>query len=297
MSTPRVLILGGHGKVSLFLQPLLLAKKWSVTSVVRNPAHEVEILALGKDKPGKIEVLVDSLDDVKEVSDAQRVLEKVKPDIVVWSAGAGGKGGPERTKAVDMIAAKCYISASLAMPGVKKFLMVSYHASRKGYPPWWTEEDRKAADNINQNVLPHYFQAKVEADEHLEALAKKRRDGGDQEFQAINLRPGTLTDRPGTGKVTLGKTSITGSKYYKFPRFFIPPVFADESPPKLSDVPREDVAKVAAALLDRNDTRGWFDLLEGDVPIEEAIDSLVKSGHNGLEGEDMQRIWARDTSL
>ncbi|KIW79309.1 hypothetical protein Z517_05921 [Fonsecaea pedrosoi CBS 271.37] len=273
MSTPRVLILGGHGKVSLFLQPLLLAKKWSVTSVVRNPAHEVEILALGKDKPGKIEVLVDSLDDVKEVSDAQRVLDKVKPDIVVWSAGAGGKGGPERTKAVDMVAAKCYISASLAMPGVKKFLMVSYHASRKGYPPWWTEEDRKAADNINQNVLPHYFQAKVEADEHLEALAKKRRDGGDQEFQAINLRPGTLTDRPGTGKVTLGKTSITGN------------------------VPREDVAKVAAALLDRNDTRGWFDLLEGDVPIEEAIDSLVKSGHNGLEGEDMQRIWARDTSL
>ncbi|KIX99267.1 uncharacterized protein Z520_04843 [Fonsecaea multimorphosa CBS 102226] len=271
MSAPRVLILGGHGKVSLFLQPLLLAKKWHVTSVVRNPAYEAEILALGKDKPGKIDVLVDSLDDVKEVSDAKRVLEKVKPDIVVWSAGAGGKGGPARTKAIDMVAAKCYISASLAMPSVKKFLMVSYHASRRGYPPWWTDEDRKAADNTNQNILPAYYQAKVEADEHLEALAKKRFDSGDQEFQAINLRPGTLTDKPGTGKVTLGKTHVGGG------------------------VPREDVARVAAALLDRNDTRGWFDLLEGDVPIEEAIDSLVKSGHNGLEGEDMQRIWARET--
>ncbi|EXJ69662.1 uncharacterized protein A1O5_06733 [Cladophialophora psammophila CBS 110553] len=272
MSTaPRVLVLGGHGKVSLFLQPLLLAKKWDVTSVVRNPAHEAEILALGKDKPGKIEVLVDSLDDVKEVSDAQRVLEKVRPDIVVWSAGAGGKGGPSRTKAIDMVAAKCYISASLAIPSVRKFLMVSYHASRKGYPPWWTDEDRKAADNINQNILPHYYQAKVEADEHLEALAKKRLDSGDKQFQAINLRPGTLSDKPGTGKVALGKTPVNGS------------------------VPREDVARVAAALLDRNDTRGWFDLLEGEEPIEEAIDSLVKTGHNGLEGEDMERIWGRET--
>jgi dTDP-4-dehydrorhamnose reductase len=86
-SAPRVLILGGHGKVSLFLQPLLLAKHWNVTSVVRNPEHEAEILALGKDKPGQIEVLVDSLDDVKEAGQAQRVLDKVKPDYVVWSAG------------------------------------------------------------------------------------------------------------------------------------------------------------------------------------------------------------------
>lgn len=86
-STPRVLVLGGHGKVSLFLQPLLLAKHWDVTSVVRNKDQGEEILALGKDKPGKIEVLVDSLDDVKEASQAQKVINKVKPDYVVWSAG------------------------------------------------------------------------------------------------------------------------------------------------------------------------------------------------------------------
>lgn len=60
-------------------------------------------------------------------------------------------------------------------------------------------------------------------------------------------------------------------------------------------VPREDVARVAAALLERDDTRGWFDLLEGDDSIEDAIEKLVKSGHNGLEGEDMQRIWGRPT--
>ena len=87
MTTTRVLVLGGHGKIALFLQPLLLAKNWNVTSVVRNHDHEAEILALGQNQPGKIEVLVDSLDDVKEVSHARKVLENVRPDIVVWSAG------------------------------------------------------------------------------------------------------------------------------------------------------------------------------------------------------------------
>jgi hypothetical protein len=60
-------------------------------------------------------------------------------------------------------------------------------------------------------------------------------------------------------------------------------------------VPREDVARVAAALLERTDTRGWFDLLEGDDSIEEAVEKVVKTNHNGLEGEDLERIWARAT--
>lgn len=91
-ASTRVLILGGHGKISLLLQPKLLAKNWHITSVVRNPDHESEILALGKDQPGKIEVLVDSLDEVKEASQAQRVIDRVKPDIVVWSAGKSWAG-------------------------------------------------------------------------------------------------------------------------------------------------------------------------------------------------------------
>ena len=48
MATARVLLLGGHGKVSMHLTPLLLAKSWNVTSVVRNAEHEKEILELGK---------------------------------------------------------------------------------------------------------------------------------------------------------------------------------------------------------------------------------------------------------
>lgn len=87
MTPPKVLLLGGHGKVALHLTPLLLARNWNVTSVIRNPEHENEILALQKQHKGKLSVLISSLDDVKSDDDAKAVLDKVRPDYVVWSAG------------------------------------------------------------------------------------------------------------------------------------------------------------------------------------------------------------------
>lgn len=87
MSPTRVLLLGGHGKISMHLTPLLLAKNWNVTSVIRNPDQEKEITDLGQGQPGKVDVLIASLDDVASQADAQKVLDKVNPDIVVWSAG------------------------------------------------------------------------------------------------------------------------------------------------------------------------------------------------------------------
>ena len=89
-SSPRVLLLGGHGKVSMLMTPLLLARSWHVTSVIRNPDQKSEILDLAK-KHGypteNLEVLIESLEDVKTEKDAQAVLDQVKPDYVVWSAG------------------------------------------------------------------------------------------------------------------------------------------------------------------------------------------------------------------
>lgn len=83
----HVLLLGGHGKVALHLTPLLLKRAWSVTSVIRNPAHESEILALGQGLKGTLNVLLSSLEDVKSPSDAQKIIDTVTPDYVVWSAG------------------------------------------------------------------------------------------------------------------------------------------------------------------------------------------------------------------
>ena len=86
--SPRILLLGGHGKISLLLTPKVLARSWDLTSVIRNPDQKKDILeAAGKNGPGKLDVLVSSIEDVKSEADAQKVLDKVKPDWVVWSAG------------------------------------------------------------------------------------------------------------------------------------------------------------------------------------------------------------------
>ena len=268
MSATKVLLIGGHGKVALHLTPILLSKSWSVTSLIRNPAHEADIKAIAQNQPGNLDFAFDSLDEVKSVSHAEKVLERVDPDIVVWSAGAGGKGGAERTKQIDEVAAKYYISAAIAREKVKKFLMVSYIASRRGRPAWWNDEDAKAAEHVNTKVLPAYFAAKVEADEHLAALAHQRNQK-DKAFQAICLRPGTLKDRDCSGKVALGKTSARG------------------------EVSRETVAKVAAKLLERDDVRGWWDLLEGEDDMDAAIERLAKEGWDGIDGEDLGRIYGR----
>lgn len=86
-ASQKVLLLGGHGKVALKLTPLLLQRSWHVTSVIRNPDHQAEIQALSKGHPGKLDVIVESLDEVKTAADAKKVLDKVNPSIVVWSAG------------------------------------------------------------------------------------------------------------------------------------------------------------------------------------------------------------------
>lgn len=135
--------------------------------------------------------------------------------------------------------------------------MISYLGSRRNRPSWWSDDEWASSQEVNTEVLPHYYAAKVEADEHLAALAKKRDDG----FQAISLRPGSLTDDAATGKVSLGRTIARGK------------------------VSRADVADVAGRLLERKDTRGWYDLLSGDEDVGEAVERVVKEKIDCIEGE------------
>lgn len=84
---PRILLLGGHGRVSLYMTPAFLSRSWHVTSVIRNPSHAADIESAGAGQPGKLDVLVSSLDNVTSEQHAQSILDKTKPDWVVWSAG------------------------------------------------------------------------------------------------------------------------------------------------------------------------------------------------------------------
>lgn len=99
----HVLILGGHGKVSQYLTPILLKKSWSVTSIIRTEEQIPAINKLGENLQGKLSVLVRSIEDVKSESQAKSILDEVKPDYVVWSAGAGGRGGAERVRSYQLL--------------------------------------------------------------------------------------------------------------------------------------------------------------------------------------------------
>lgn len=182
--------------------------------------------------------------------------------------GAGGKGGPTRTFAIDRDAAIHTIRASFSRPSINTFLMVSYMGSRRVKPSWWDDSNWQATLDVNNGALANYHKAKLAADECLTKLAAERakKDG---KFRAINLRPGSLTEEP-AGKVELGKTKAARGK-----------------------VSREVVAQVAAALLEREGANGWLDLLDGDEDVQNAVDRVVKEGVDCVEGEDVSAMQAR----
>ncbi len=93
-----------------------------------------------------------------------------------------------------------------------------------------------------EHMVP-YFEAKGQADATLAASG----------LDFTIVRPGRLTDDPGDGRVAIAP-----------------------SLPRGGSVTRDDVAAVVAACLQRPDTIGWtFELLDGEVPIHEALDALT----------------------
>ncbi|KAH7043217.1 NAD(P)-binding protein [Macrophomina phaseolina] len=260
----HVLLIGGHGKVAQLMTPILLARSYAVTSMIRDPAQSATIRKLGEGHPGQLNVLVSSVEEVRSEQDARKILDEVKPSWVVWSAGAGGKGGPDRTYAVDRDAAKAFIKASTSSPSVSAFVMVSYLASRRTKPGWWSDADWASATKLNTETLPDYAKAKIDADEYLAAQSRKR--GAD--FRGICLRPGTLTDER-AGKVELGKTRGSGGK-----------------------VSREAVAKAAVEVLESGYKGGWLDLVDGEEDVKEAAERVAREGVDAFEGEDAERIFA-----
>ncbi|KAL8860733.1 MAG: hypothetical protein Q9178_002763 [Gyalolechia marmorata] len=263
MASKRVLLLGGHGKISLLLTPHLVARSWHVTSVIRDAAQKDDILSMVDGDHRSVDVMVSSLEDVKSKSDAQQVIDHSKPDYIVWSAGAGGKGGQARTQSIDRDSCIHFIQAAADTKSISKFLLISYIGSRRTKAPWWTDEDWKGTQEVNNGVLKHYYAAKLAADECLTAIASGRKD-----LQAIILRPGLLTDEEATGKVRLGRTKARGS------------------------ITRGDVAAVAAYLLD-SEAKGWLDLLEGDETVADAVKRAIEDKVDCVEGEDVDSMIRR----
>ena len=252
---------GGHGKVSRLLTPLILSRSWQLTSVIRDPAQKSTITSLGENQPGKLDVLVSSIEDIKTQAQAQSIIDSTSPTYIVWSAGAGGKGGPERTLAIDRDACVAFINAAAATLSVSKFLLISYVGSRRLKAPWWSDADWTATQEANNGVLKNYFPAKLAADECLTSLTSQRQPG----FAGISLRPGNLTDEEGKGTVALGKTRAKGA------------------------VRRGDVARVAMTLLENGRVGScWLDLLEGKEEVEDAVERCIEEQVDCADGENVK---------
>ena len=167
----RIAIIGGHGKVALLTAPLLVAAGHEVVSIIRDPAQADDITATGATP------LVLSVEDAG-TDELTRALAGA--DAVVWSAGAAGRGGPQRTDAVDRAAAIRSMEAAAAA-GVRRYVMVSFIGAYGEVP----------ADH----PIRAYAIAKIAADRHLQSTG----------LDWTILGPGRLTLDAPTGAITVGR--------------------------------------------------------------------------------------------
>lgn len=214
----RIVIAGGHGKIALILERLLSARGDSVAGLIRNPDQVADLEAAGA------EAVVVDLEKASVAEVAQHVRGA---DAVVFAAGAGPGSGAARKETVDRDAAILLADAALEA-GVSRYVIVSSIGA-----------DRRADEPGTDPVFAAYLRAKAAADRAVQARAG---------LDATIVRPGRLTDEPGTGRVEIAESTRLGS------------------------IPRADVAAVLVAVLDAPGTGGHaFDLISGDTTILEAV--------------------------
>jgi uncharacterized protein YbjT (DUF2867 family) len=213
----QVAIAGGHGKIALRLARLLQERGDSARSLIRNPDHADDVRAAGG------EPIVCDLESATESEVAEAV---ESADAVVFAAGAGPGSGPERKWTMDYGGAVKLISGAKAN-GIPRYVMVS----AMGADPAVEGDD----------TFSVYVRAKGQADAELQA------SGLDHTI----VRPGRLTDDPGSGRVRIGESVGRG------------------------EISRDDVAAVLAAVLREPATAGLaFEVISGEVPVDEAVASL-----------------------
>jgi uncharacterized protein YbjT (DUF2867 family) len=210
-----VVIAGGHGQIALRLAELLSARGERVRGLIRNPEQAADLEERGAEPV---------ICDMEAEEDLAPFVEGA--DAIVFAAGAGPGSGPERKRTVDLGAAVKLIDAAKRL-GIDRYVMVSAIGA--------SDPERSS------EAMRPYLDAKAEADA---ALA-----GSGLAFTIV--RPGALTNDPGTGHVRAGQDIGTGS------------------------IARDDVAATIAAVLAAPNAIGvTVDLLEGDKPIEDVVAAL-----------------------
>lgn len=213
-----VAIAGAHGKIARRLTRLLAGRGDRVRGLIRDPGHADDLRADGAEP-----VLCDL-----EAATPDELAEAIAgADAVVFAAGAGPGSGAERKGSMDRDGAVKLLEAAVAA-GVGGYLMVSSIGA----------EDPPGDDD----VFSIYLRAKAEADQAL--IASDR--------TWVIVRPVSLTDDPGSGRVEISADPVRGK------------------------VSRDDVAAVlAAALQEPRSARRILYLRSGESSVAEALDAFL----------------------
>ncbi|WP_394141663.1 SDR family oxidoreductase [Cytobacillus oceanisediminis] len=213
----KVLIVGANGQIGKQLVKLINeSSDHTARAMIRKAEQAEEFEKMG------VETAVSSLEGTVE-----KLAEAAKGcDAIIFTAGSGGHTGYDKTLLIDLDGAVKTIEAA-EQAGINRFVMVS--AIQANNRDKWSD------------AIKPYFVAKHYADRMLENSG----------LNYTIVRPGGLTNDPGTGKIKVDKNLERGF------------------------IPREDVAKTIYAVLDKENTyKRSFDLVSGEEDVETAVENI-----------------------
>lgn len=214
----NVLIIGANGQIGKHIIRLAKDREdLSIKAMVRQQEQADAFQSEG------IEAVIADLEgSVEEIAKAMEGI-----DTVIFTAGSGSHTGAEKTILVDLDGAVKAIEAA-EQANAERFIMISAMQAHR----------REAWAN---SPIKHYMAAKHYADRILV----------DSKLNYTIIRPGSLLNEPGTGKIQAGDITDRGT------------------------ITREDVAKVVLASLKNEKTyRRGFEILSGEQDVEEALNQL-----------------------
>jgi uncharacterized protein YbjT (DUF2867 family) len=212
-------VAGGHGQIGLRLLRLLHQNGHRGRGLIRKEDQAAALRSAGGEP---------AIVDLESVSVTDLSIALQGADSVVFAAGAGPGSGEDRKWSMDYGGAVKLVEAA-QHEGIRRYVIVSSMGAA----------DPAAAGA--EGTFAVYLQAKHDADEKVKASG----------LDYTVIRPGRLTDDPGTGRVSVGRSLAPGA------------------------IPRDDVAEVLFAVLSTDGTIGKdFDLVSGDTPVDEAVGSL-----------------------
>lgn len=212
----KVLVIGANGSTGKIISKMLHnSSSYHPIAMIRKESQAKYFEEKG------IETVLGDLE--KDFEPAYKGISKV-----IFAAGSGGSTGPEKTKAVDQEGA--IKSVELAKKHkIEKFVLLSSMGA--GNP-----------EDFKDSEMYGYLLAKHKADEHLTK----------SDLNYAIVRPGSLTNDPGTGKIE-----------------------AAEKLGKRGKIAREDVAQTLVDVLDSKLASVIsFEIIEGNDEIKDALSKL-----------------------